>query len=108
MKGFQVTFFTEQGRRRGHTPIHEWLKEVGKSLGITGITTAMGVEGIGRDGKLHSAHFIELADQPIEITMAMTEAQCEALFGRLEQEKSNLFYVKTAVEFGVLGDAASG
>ncbi len=25
MKGYQLTFFTEQNRRHGHTPIGEWL-----------------------------------------------------------------------------------
>lgn len=107
MNGFQITFFTEQGRRWGHKTVDHWLMDIAKSLGIRGMTTSVGVEGIGRDGKLHSAHFIELADQPIEITMAVTEEQCRSLFARLEHEKANLFYVKTAVEFGVLGNSAS-
>ncbi len=104
MQGFQVTFFTEQGRRHGHQRVDEWLKDIGKSVGCGGITTATGVDGTGRGGKLHSAHFIELADQPIEITMALTHEQCDALFARLEQDKANIFYVKTPVEFGVVGE----
>ena len=103
MKGYQVTFFTEQSRRHGHQPIHEWLMEAGKSLGIEGVTTVMGAEGIGRGGKLHSAHFFELADQPIEVTMAVTEVQSEALLERLAQEHAALFYVRTQVDFGRVG-----
>ena len=103
MQGFQVTFFTEEGRHHGHQQGHVWLMEVAQSIGITGITTAMGVQGIGRDGKLHSAHFFELTDQPVEVTMALSPQQCSALFERLEQEKANVFYVKAPVEFGVLG-----
>uniref|UniRef100_UPI00374CE262 DUF190 domain-containing protein n=1 Tax=Rhodoferax sp. TaxID=50421 RepID=UPI00374CE262 len=79
--------------------------EVAGSLGITGITTSVGVEGIGRDGRLHSAHFIELSDQPVEVTMALTPQQCDALFAQLEAEKANVFYTKSPVEFGVLGQA---
>jgi PII-like signaling protein len=103
MQGFQVTFFTEQGRRHGRQQIQEWLMALGKSLGIKGITTVVGVEGIGRDGKLHSAHFFELAEQPVEVTMIVTQPQAAALFEQLEQEHADLFYVKMPVEFGVVG-----
>ena len=106
MNGFQVTFFTEQGRRQGHHAVDKWLFEVARSLGIGGVTVAAGVEGTGRGGKLHSAHFVELADQPIEITMVVTDGQSQKLFERLEHESANLFYVKTPVEFGVVGEVA--
>lgn len=108
MQGFQVTFFTEEGRHHGHQQVHVWLMALAKSLGITGITTAVGVQGIGRDGRLHSAHFIELSDQPVEVTMALSPEQCSTLFSRLEEEKANIFYVKAPVEFGVLGKIDAG
>lgn len=107
MQGFQVTFFTEEGRHHGHQPVHAWLAEVAKSIGITGATTTLGMQGIGRDGRLHSAHFFELTDQPVEVTMALTPPQCAALFERLEAEQANVFYVKAPVEFGVLGKGAA-
>lgn len=105
MQGFQVTFFTEEGRRHEHQPVQAWLMELARSLGITGITVLAGAQGMGRDGRLHSAHFIELADRPIEVTMAVSPAQCTALFERLEAEQANLFYVRTPVEFGVVGQS---
>jgi hypothetical protein len=40
MQGFQVTFFTEEGRHHGRKQVHVWLMGVAQSLGITGITTA--------------------------------------------------------------------
>ncbi len=107
MNGFQVTFFTEQDRRYGHQPLHEWLLQLGKSIGISGGTIMSGAEGFGRSGKLHFAHFFRLADQPVEVTMAMTEEQVRALFARIEQEKIDLFYVKSPVEFGTVGSARS-
>ena len=76
MQGFQVTFFTEEGRHHGHKQVQVWLMEVARSLGVSGITTTVGAQGIGRHGKLHSAHFIELADQPVEVTMALSAAHC--------------------------------
>ena len=105
MNGYQVTFFTVEGRRHGREPIGHWLMETARSIGIKGATLTVGVEGIGRHGRLHSAHFFELADQPIEVTMVVDEAQCAQLFATLERERANVFYVKTAVEYGVVGAA---
>lgn len=103
MKGYQVTFCTGEGRHHGRKRMAHWLMETTKSLGITGATMTVGVEGVGRDGKLHSAHFFELADQPVEVMVAVTEDQCVQLFAMLEREQANVFYVKTPVEFGVVG-----
>jgi hypothetical protein len=52
---------------------------------------------------MHSAHFFELTDQPVEVLVAVTTDQCATLFERLKHENVHLFYVKTAVEFGVSG-----
>lgn len=103
MQGFQVTFFTVEGRRHGHQPTGHWLVEAAKSLGIRGVTMTVGIEGIGRNGRLHSARFFELADQPVEVTMTVDEAQCERLFALLERQQADVSYVKMPVEFGVVG-----
>ena len=107
MKGFQITFFTEQDRRHGHKQIGDWLLELAKSLNIRGATVRADSKGIGRHGRLHSAHFFELADQPVEVMVAVTEEQATALFSRLEEEKANLFYVKAPVEYGTVGGSDS-
>lgn len=103
MQGYQVTFLMQQARKHGHQKMHDWLVDLAKSLGIKGTTVVAAVEGFGRAGKLHSAHFFELADEPMEVSMAVTEEQAAALFERLENEKANIFYIKTAVEYGVIG-----
>jgi PII-like signaling protein len=103
MKGYQVAFFTIEGRHHRGQTMGEWLMATAKSLGIKGVTMTVGVQGVGRHGRLHSAHFIELSDQPIEVTVAVDETQCEQLFATLEREQANVFYVKTPVEFGVIG-----
>lgn len=103
MKGYQVTFFTIEGRHHGRRSMGHWLMETIKSIGIRGVTMTVGIEGVGRHGRLHSAHFFELADQPVEVTAAVGEEQCSELFATLERERANVFYVKTPVEFGVVG-----
>jgi len=105
MKGFQITFFTQQDRRHGRTPLAEWLMLAARDLGVRGATIVAASEGYGKHHRIHSAHFFELADQPQEIIMAATEEECERLFEYLKKEGVHIFYAKTPVEFGVLGEA---
>lgn len=104
MQGFQITFFTQQDRRHKGKPVAEWLLELCRTLNIRGATSFIGAEGIGHNGRYHSHHFFELADQPVEVTMAVTAKEAERLFAELEASEIRLFYIKSAVEFGTLGE----
>jgi PII-like signaling protein len=104
MKGYQITFFTQQDRRHQHKPMAEWLMLAARDLGLRGATIMAANEGYGQHRRIHSAHFFELADQPQEIVMALTEEETTRLFDFLKSERVHLFYVKTPVEFGVLGE----
>ena len=106
MNGYQITFFTIQGHRHKGKPVFDWLMHLVKELGMRGATLLAGSEGFGKHGRLHSAHFFELPDQPVEIVVAATEEESDRLFHRLQDENVHLFYVKSAVEFGTLGQRA--
>lgn len=108
MQGFQITFFTGEGRRHDHQSMGAWLLDTVHQLGIRGATLNAGVEGIGRDGRLHSAHFFELSDQPIEVTLVVTEEEWTRLAQALTAAQANVFFTKTPVEFGVLGGPDPG
>jgi len=103
MKGFQLIFSTLQSRKHpnGET-ISAWLMHTAESLGIKGMTILQASQGIGRDGKLHSSHFFDLADEPQEIIINVNETECEKLFSLLNKEKLGLFYTKTPIEFGTV------
>jgi uncharacterized protein len=103
MNGYQITFFTLQDRRHKGKQIGEWLLGLVSELGLRGARLHSGGESFGRGGRVHSAHFFELADQPVEVLVAATTEEATRLFDRLKAEEVDLFYVKTAVEFGVLG-----
>jgi PII-like signaling protein len=103
MTGYQITFFTQQDKRHNGKPLADWLVNLARELGLRGATIIPGSEGFGHDGHVHSAHFFELADQPLEVLMAVTTEEAERLFTRLKVEGVKLFYVKTAVQFGTLG-----
>lgn len=106
MNGFQLEFFTEQNKRHRHQALWEWLLEVARSRGIRGATVFMGAMGFGHHRRMHSAHFFELADQPVEITMVVSEEEAEQLLAFLDRENVQLFYVKLPVEFGMTGAKA--
>jgi PII-like signaling protein len=103
MNGYQITFFTHQDRRFKGQQIGEWLLHLVQELGLRGASLHAGGESFARGGRVHSAHFFELTDQPIEVLIAVTTEEAARLFDRLKAEGVHLFYVKTPVEFGVLG-----
>lgn len=103
MNGYQITFFTQQDHRHKGQPIGDWLIHLARELHLRGATLFAAGEGLGHHGRIHSAHFFELADQPLEVVMALSGEETDRLFERLKTEGVHLFYVKVAVEFGTLG-----
>nr|WP_277952900.1 DUF190 domain-containing protein [Pseudomonas sp. TH03] len=102
-----VIFFTQQNRRHHGKMLGEWVVDLAKELGLRGATLTTGIEGFGHTGRLHSSHLFELADQPMEIRLAITEEESVRLFLRLEAEDISLFYIKAPIEFGTVGQKAS-
>ena len=100
MQGFQLTFYTAQNRHHEQRPIHEWLLDEARKLGIKGATIISASEGYGHDGILHAAHFFELADQPVQVIMLVQSSEADQLFALIKQHGLSLFYVKTPVEYG--------
>ena len=107
MKGFLVIFFTQQNRRYQGKMLGDWIVDLAKEMGLRGATLSTSIEGFGHTGQLHSSHFFELADQPTEIRMAITEDESERLFKRLELEEICVFYIKTPIEMGTAGKKAN-
>jgi PII-like signaling protein len=105
VNGYQISFFTEQSRQHAGKPIGEWLLGIAKEIRVYGATLRCATEGFGRSGRMHSAHFFELCDQPQEVVMSATAAQTDALFARLREAGIKLSYVKFPVEFGTLGES---
>jgi PII-like signaling protein len=103
-RGYQLTFFTQQDRKHGHLTLSEWLIEEARRRNIRGATMIPATEGYGQHRRIHSAHFFDLADQPLEITMAVTAEEADQFLAHLQAEKVHLFFTKTPIEFGVIGE----
>ncbi|MBF0142083.1 MAG: DUF190 domain-containing protein [Magnetococcales bacterium] len=108
MRGYVITFFTQQDRRHRGELLGEWMVNLAREMGLPGATLIAGSMGYGHHRRIHSSHFFfELADQPQEIQMAVSEEGAERLFERLRQEEVHVFFIKTPVEYGTLGEAES-
>ena len=108
MHGYQLTFFTQQYHSHHGTPLGQWLVEESRRMGIRGATLISATEGFGHHRKIHSAHFFELVDVPFEVVMVVSQEEADRVFERFNAEGLRLFYVKTPVEFGTLGEPDSG
>lgn len=104
MQGFQLSLFFPENRRHQHQPLADWMVAEARRLGIRGATVVRASEGYGHSGKLHCARFFELAEQPVEVTLAVTEDELARLTARLIEEKVKVFFIKTPIEFGELGE----
>lgn len=107
MIGYQITFFTLQNKSHKGKPLGDWLIQLALEMGLRGATLLAGNESFGQHRRMHSAHFFELGDQPVEIILAVTAEEADRLFDRLKAENVHFFYIKTPVEFGMLGEPDS-
>src|SRR5512138_3213594 len=80
VNGYQITFFTVQGHRHKGKPVADWLVHIAKEMGLTGATLIGGSEGFGHHRRMHSVHFIELTDQPLEVVMILGAEEADRLF----------------------------
>jgi PII-like signaling protein len=106
MKGYQLTFYTEQNRRHGRQSVVEWLLSIAQHAGIHGATVVAAAEGVGHAGERHAARFFELADQPQQVIFAVTEAEAETLLAAVRQGGVPVFCTRCPIEFGMLGGEA--
>lgn len=103
MQGYQITFYSQLSVSQDGVPIHRWLLDVAKEMNLRGATVVNGREGLDHRGKIHSAGFFEIVDQPVLIQFILTAEESDQLFKYLENMETELFYVKLPVEFGVIG-----
>lgn len=105
MKGICLKFYAYEFQKHHGILMHEWLLEFSKKERIHGGTAFRGIAGFGRHKSMHEEHFFELAaNVPIEVTFILTVEECEKFLEKLKQQKLDLFYVKTNVEYGDLKD----
>ena len=103
MQGYKLTFYTHQGRRYKGMSVAEWLLKLARDLDIEGATLFAAQAGYGRDGRIYSIAFLDLAEQPQEVVMAVTKEDADRIFAAIESAGVSVFYTRVPVEFGCTG-----
>ncbi|MBV5295458.1 MAG: DUF190 domain-containing protein [Curvibacter lanceolatus] len=107
MHGYQLTFYTQQDRTQGHEPLAQWLLAQAQSLGIRGATLSGSLEGLDHQGRIHAINMFDVGDQPVQLTLIVSEVEDRRLFNHLKASGVQVFYTRSPVEFGTLGPSAS-
>lgn len=108
MKGYQITFFTQQDRLHGAVPISQWLIQAAQEHGIRGATVTGALAGLGHDGQAHAPNLFDYSDQPVQVTFVVSRSEAQQIFQHLQKERLQLFYKILPVEFGVLKGDGTG
>jgi uncharacterized protein len=106
MTGTYLRFYMHENVRHRHQLLYEWLLQHARTIGVHGGSAFRAIEGFGRHGVLHSAHFFELAgEMTIEVEFILTDEMADRLLESLRQENVSLVYARTQAEFGIIGTA---
>ncbi len=98
-----VRFYTQEGMQHNGRPMHEWLFDTAKSLGIPGGTAFRASAGYGRHG-LHEDSFFELAGSlPEAVEFLATEESAQDLLDQVGAAGLRLVYMSYPVNSGVTG-----
>src|SRR6516225_8078340 len=101
--GSQLTVYTSRKDKKGHKSAVSWIIDAARAQGVFGVTVLEGYEGLDAHGKLHAAHFFDLADEPAVVLIVADDPSIDALLATLAQGGVDLFYTRSAIEYGSLG-----
>ena len=103
MKNIYLKFYVAEKQRHNGTLVYEWLLEEARKVGAPGGSAFRAISGFGRHGRMHDDTFFELAGElPVQVEFVLDEALADKLMDGLRVLKLNLFFVRFAVEAGVI------
>lgn len=103
MNNVYLKFYVAEKQRHNGTLLYEWLLEEAKKMGAPGGFSFRAIAGFGRHGRMHEETFFELAGElPVQIEFVLDAALADKFMDELRVHKLNLFYVRYAVEAGVI------
>ena len=103
MKNIYLKLYVAEKQRHNGTLLYEWLLEEAKKMGAPGGSVFRAIAGYGRHGRMHEETFFELAGElPVQVEFVLDEALADKFMDGLRVHKLNLFFVRYAVEAGVI------
>jgi PII-like signaling protein len=103
MQNVILKFYVSEKQRHNGALAYEWLLEEAKKLGVPGGSAFRAMAGYGRHGRMHEETFFELAgEMTVQVEFVLEAALADKLLEVLRPHKLNMFYLRHAVEAGVL------
>lgn len=82
----RVTIFIGENDRWHHKPLHTAIVEMLRREGMAGATVLKGVEGFGKNSRLHTASILRLSeDLPVVLTFVDKAERVEAIMARIDE-----------------------
>lgn len=98
-----LTFYVGEKQLHAGMLLHEWLLDEAKQLGVHGGSAFRAIAGFGRHGRLHDEIFFEMAgDLAVKVEFILEDALTEQLLQRVHSQSLDIFYVRAAVQAGVI------
>lgn len=99
----KLIFYVTEKQLHAGMPLHEWLLEEAKALGIPGGSVFRAISGYGRHGRLHEETFFELAgEMTVKVEFILNDRLIEQIMQRVRTQSLNIFYVRHKVESGIV------
>lgn len=99
----KLTFYVAEKQLHAGMPLHEWLLEEAKAIGILGGSVFRAIAGFGRHGRLHEEIFFELAGElAVKVEFILDDKLVEQMMQRVRAQSLNIFYVRHKVESGIV------
>ena len=97
-----LTFYVSEKQHHAGKPLHEWLLEEARALGIPGGSAFRAIAGFGRHGRLHEETFFELAGElAVKVEFILDDELAGQMLQRARAQGLNIFYVRCKVESGI-------
>lgn len=99
----QLTFYVSEKQHHAGKLLYEWLLEEARSLGIHGGSAFRAIAGFGRHGRMHEETFFELAGElSVKVEFILDDTLADKLVEKVRGQNMNVFYVRHAVQSGVI------
>lgn len=82
----RVTIFIGESDRWHHQPLHTAIVEMLREEGFAGATVVKGVEGFGKNSRIHTASILRLSeDLPVILTFVDTPERVETVLPTIDE-----------------------
>lgn len=103
MQNVTLKIYVSEKQRHNGKLVYEWLLEEARKLGVPGGSAYRAVAGFGRHGHMHEETFFELAGElPMQVEFVLDNVLAEKMLEALRPHNLNLFYLRHAVDTGVV------